>query len=131
MLHRIPGWIHISTGELLRGKVDARDWSLEEAQNLRDTIAAGEMVEMVSSQHEKEKLDRSDGLRTPQMIWFSLQGLVNHLVDQSILSHINTNGIVLDGYPRDLDQLHYMETKVKRSPSNPFATNNKNNKKGR
>ncbi|KAK7604835.1 hypothetical protein V9T40_006021 [Parthenolecanium corni] len=89
VLHRIPGWIHISTGELLRGKVDARDWSLEEAQNLRDTIAAGEMVEM---------------------------GLVNHLVDQSILSHINTNGIVLDGYPRDLDQLHYMETKYNQHP---------------
>lgn len=47
VIRRVPGWTHISLGALLRGKVDRRELPIEEAQKLRDTIAAGEMVDKV------------------------------------------------------------------------------------
>lgn len=47
VLRRVPGWAHISMGNLLRSAVDSRDFTIEEAQKLRDTIAAGEMVDKV------------------------------------------------------------------------------------
>lgn len=46
-MQRIPGWSHASLGSLFRDKVVSGEMNLVDAQNLRDTIAAGQMVETV------------------------------------------------------------------------------------
>lgn len=47
VLRRLPGWIHISMGGVLRALVNSRDIPIEEAQKIRDSISAGEMVDKV------------------------------------------------------------------------------------
>ena len=47
ILRRIKEWSHISMGELLRGAVDSRQFTIEEAEKIRDTIAAGKMTDDV------------------------------------------------------------------------------------
>lgn len=46
-VRRVPGWAHISVGLLLRQRVGSRDIPLAEAQSLKNTIAAGELVDKV------------------------------------------------------------------------------------
>lgn len=41
--------------------------------------------------------------------------IVMQLVEQQILLNRDTDGIVMDGYPRDLNQVQEFESKVKKS----------------
>lgn len=40
------------------------------------------------------------------------QDIVMQLVEQQIILNRDTDGIVIDGYPRDLNQIHEFEDKV-------------------
>lgn len=40
------------------------------------------------------------------------QDIVMQVVEQQIILNRNTDGIVIDGYPRDLNQVHEFEDKV-------------------
>ncbi|XP_065199717.1 adenylate kinase isoenzyme 5 isoform X2 [Planococcus citri] len=89
VLRRLPGWSHISMGGVLRAMVNSRDIPIEEAQRVRDTISAGEMVD---------------------------KNVVNAVLDRAMLANINANGIIIDGFPRDLDELHDFEEKYQQHP---------------
>lgn len=75
----MPGWLHISIGELLRTMASSN-------MIVNDAIVSGEMVP-----HD----------------------IVMQLVEQQILLNRDTDGIVMDGYPRDLNQVQEFESKVK------------------
>lgn len=78
-VRNMPGWIHISIGELLRTMASSN-------MIVNDAIVSGEMVP-----HD----------------------IVMQLVEQQILLNRDTDGIVMDGYPRDLNQVQEFESKVK------------------
>lgn len=78
-VRNMPGWIHVSIGELLRTMASSN-------MIVNDAIVSGEMVP-----HD----------------------IVMQLVEQQILLNRDTDGIVMDGYPRDLNQVQEFESKVK------------------
>jgi len=78
-VHNMPGWLHISIGELLRTMASSN-------MVVNDAIVSGEMVP-----HD----------------------IVMKLVEQQILLNRDSDGIVMDGYPRDLNQVQEFESKVR------------------
>lgn len=43
---------------------------------------------------------------------FSLQSIVHEILDNELRNYRNSEGIVIDGYPRNIGQLNYFEKKV-------------------
>lgn len=80
-VQNMPGWLHISIGELLRTMAPSNTV-------VNDSIVSGEMVP-----HD----------------------IVMQLVEQQILLNRDSDGIVMDGYPRDLNQVQEFESKVSRN----------------
>ncbi|XP_011874309.1 PREDICTED: adenylate kinase isoenzyme 5 [Vollenhovia emeryi] len=78
----MPGWQHISIGELLRTMASSN-------MIVNDAIVSGEMVP-----HD----------------------IVMQLVEQQILLNRDSDGIVIDGYPRDLNQVQEFQTKYGQEP---------------
>jgi len=77
-VRNMPGWLHISIGELLRTMASSN-------MIVNDAIVSGEMVP---------------------------HNIIMQLVEQQILLNRDSDGIVMDGYPRDLNQVQEFETKV-------------------
>ena len=71
---------HLSTGEILRSKLDDKD---EMSLNLKNIIASGNLV--------------SDKI-------------LNQIVSEKILSEKCKNGFILDGYPRTIAQSNYLNS---------------------
>lgn len=46
-------------------------------------------------------------------VFISLQSIVHEILDKELLKYINAEGIVIDGYPRNIGQLNYFEKKVR------------------
>lgn len=44
--------------------------------------------------------------------FFLFQETINETLDNAMLHNINAKGVILEGYPRDLKQLHEFEEKV-------------------
>lgn len=45
-------------------------------------------------------------------VFISLQSIVHEILDKELLKYTNSEGIVIDGYPRNIGQLNYFEKKV-------------------
>lgn len=82
-VRNMPGWQHISVGELLRIMASSN-------MIVNDAIVSGEMVP-----HD----------------------IVMKLIEQQILLNRDSDGIVIDGYPRDLNQVQEFENKFGQEPS--------------
>lgn len=46
------------------------------------------------------------------MLHVTVQDIVMQLVETQLNTHMNAQGILLDGFPRDIDQVHSFEDKV-------------------
>ncbi|KAH8402928.1 hypothetical protein KR222_000388 [Zaprionus bogoriensis] len=84
-----PGWAHISVGRLLRSITDTAPRANTESYAVKEALAAGEMA--------PEKA-------------------LNHLLDNNIRQLQGKTGIIIDGYPRNLQQVKYFENKYKQRP---------------
>ncbi|XP_049831409.1 uncharacterized protein LOC126272536 isoform X2 [Schistocerca gregaria] len=84
------GWAHCSVGRLLRAAAEAPgNRNAEDAPQLRQAIAAGDMA--------------------PQMY-------VLQLVESQMRTHMSAQGIIMDGFPRDMKQVHEFESKFNQQP---------------
>lgn len=77
----------ISIGRSLRSLAESEPKPLTENFAIKEAITAGEMV-------TKESLDK--------------------LIRSNVLQLVNKKGIIIDGFPRDMTQIHDFEEKVKR-----------------
>ncbi|XP_062142666.1 adenylate kinase isoenzyme 5 isoform X1 [Drosophila sulfurigaster albostrigata] len=84
-----PGWSHISVGRLLRNITDTAPRANTESYAVKEALAAGEMA--------PEKT-------------------LNQLLDNNIRQLRGKTGIIIDGYPRNLQQVKYFENKYKQIP---------------
>lgn len=55
---------------------------------------------------------RFPDLRLYVMLYATVQDIVMQLVETQLNTHMNAQGILLDGFPRDIDQVHSFEDKV-------------------
>lgn len=79
--------ISISIGRSLRSLAESEPKPLTENFAIKEAITAGEMV-------TKESLDK--------------------LIRSNVLQLMNKKGIIIDGFPRDMTQIHNFEEKVRR-----------------
>ncbi|XP_055852067.1 adenylate kinase isoenzyme 5 isoform X2 [Episyrphus balteatus] len=84
-----PGWGHISIGRILRTITDSAPRANTESYAIKEALTAGEMVP------EKN---------------------LNALLDVNIRQLMDKKGIIIDGFPRNLQQVSYFETKYKVQP---------------
>ncbi|XP_030561306.1 adenylate kinase isoenzyme 5 isoform X1 [Drosophila novamexicana] len=84
-----PGWSHISVGRLLRNITDTAPRANTESYAVKEALAAGEMAPEKS---------------------------LNQLLDNNIRQLQDKSGIIIDGYPRNLQQVKYFENKYKQRP---------------
>ncbi|KRG03035.1 adenylate kinase isoenzyme 5 isoform X2 [Drosophila mojavensis] len=84
-----PGWAHISVGRLLRNITDSAPRANTESYAVKEALAAGEMAPEKS---------------------------LNQLLDNNIRQLRDKTGIIIDGYPRNLQQVKYFENKYKQHP---------------
>ncbi|XP_030244381.1 adenylate kinase isoenzyme 5 isoform X2 [Drosophila navojoa] len=84
-----PGWAHISVGRLLRNITDSAPRANTESYAVKEALAAGEMAPEKS---------------------------LNQLLDNNIRQLRDKTGIIIDGYPRNLQQVKYFENKYKQRP---------------
>nr|CAD7412452.1 unnamed protein product [Timema cristinae] len=85
------GWVHCSVGRMLRTTAETTDpRQSNDSQLVRAAITAGDMV--------------------PQT--FVLQ-----LVESQMRTNMSAQGILMDGFPRDMNQVSEFETKFKQQPS--------------
>ncbi|XP_032597738.1 adenylate kinase isoenzyme 5 [Drosophila grimshawi] len=84
-----PGWSHISVGRLLRNITDMAPRANTESYAVKEALAAGEMAPEKS---------------------------LNQLLDSNIRQLRDKTGIIIDGYPRNLQQVKYFENKYKQRP---------------
>ncbi|XP_067621768.1 uncharacterized protein [Eurosta solidaginis] len=83
------GWGHISMGRLLRAITDSAPRANTESYTVKEALSAGEMV--------PEKA-------------------INNILEANIRQMLDRNGIIIDGYPRNLDQVKHFENKYKLRP---------------
>ncbi|XP_020716407.1 adenylate kinase isoenzyme 5 [Ceratitis capitata] len=84
-----PGWGHISMGRLLRAITDSAPRANTENYTVKEALSAGEMV--------PEKA-------------------INNILDANIRQMMDRKGILIDGFPRNLQQVKYFENKYKQRP---------------
>ncbi|KAF5303184.1 hypothetical protein FQA39_LY10097 [Lamprigera yunnana] len=85
------GWAHISVGRILRQIAQSSDQkNTADYKSIRDNISAGELVPF---------------------------DIVIKLVELHMNEDISANGIIMDGYPRDMMQISEFETKFKQRPT--------------
>ncbi|XP_059613710.1 adenylate kinase isoenzyme 5 [Phlebotomus argentipes] len=84
-----PGWGHISVGRLFRALAESEAKPNTEAFTVKEAIAEGELV--------------------PHQI-------IERLLQDNFVKMRDKKGILVDGYPRDLEQLNSFEQKFKQSP---------------
>ncbi|KAK9731388.1 hypothetical protein QE152_g13691 [Popillia japonica] len=83
------GWNHISLGRLLRATADSSRTN-SDASKIRTCIINGEMVPL---------------------------DIIMKIVESHMGEYISSPGIILDGFPRDLNQVAEFESKFKQKPS--------------
>ncbi|CAG9771147.1 unnamed protein product [Ceutorhynchus assimilis] len=85
------GWTHVSLGKLLRVAASPPDPRLNpDVAKLKECISNGELVPF---------------------------DLVMKFVDSQMVSNVEAKGIILDGFPRDMDQALDFENKYKQKPT--------------
>nr|XP_036232424.1 adenylate kinase isoenzyme 5 isoform X2 [Bactrocera oleae] len=84
-----PGWGHISMGRLLRAITDSSPRANTESYTVKEALSAGEMV--------PEKA-------------------INNILDANIRQLMDRKGILIDGFPRNLQQVKHFENKYKQRP---------------
>ncbi|XP_059220923.1 adenylate kinase isoenzyme 5 isoform X4 [Stomoxys calcitrans] len=84
-----PGWAHFSVGRLLRSITDAAPRANTESYAVKEALAAGEMA--------PEKA-------------------INTILETNLRQNSDKLGIILDGYPRNMQQVKYFEEKYKQRP---------------
>ncbi|XP_029405803.2 adenylate kinase isoenzyme 5 isoform X2 [Bactrocera dorsalis] len=84
-----PGWGHISLGRLLRAITDSAPRANTESYTVKEALSAGEMV--------PEKA-------------------INNILDTNIRQLMDRKGILIDGFPRNLQQVKHFENKYKQRP---------------
>ncbi|KAH8353222.1 hypothetical protein KR084_009688, partial [Drosophila pseudotakahashii] len=84
-----PGWAHISVGRLLRNITDSAPRANTESFAVKEALAAGDMAPEKS---------------------------LNQLLETNLRQLRDRTGIIIDGYPRNLQQVKYFENKYKQAP---------------
>ncbi|XP_055700183.1 adenylate kinase isoenzyme 5 isoform X2 [Phlebotomus papatasi] len=84
-----PGWGHISVGRLFRSLAESEAKPNTEAFLVKEAIAAGELVS---------------------------NNVIERLLQDNFVKMRDKKGILVDGYPRDLEQLNTFEEKFKQNP---------------
>ncbi|XP_028898851.1 adenylate kinase isoenzyme 5 isoform X2 [Zeugodacus cucurbitae] len=84
-----PGWGHISMGRLLRTITDSAPRANTESYTVKEALSAGEMV--------PEKA-------------------INNILEANIRQLMDRKGILIDGFPRNLQQVKHFENKYKQRP---------------
>ncbi|XP_043662451.1 adenylate kinase isoenzyme 5 isoform X2 [Drosophila teissieri] len=84
-----PGWAHISVGRLLRNITDSAPRANTESFAVKEALAAGDMAPEKS---------------------------LNQLLETNLRQLRDRTGIIVDGYPRNLQQVKYFENKYKQLP---------------
>ncbi|XP_017469415.1 PREDICTED: adenylate kinase isoenzyme 5 [Rhagoletis zephyria] len=84
-----PGWGHISMGRLLRTITDSAPRANTENYTVKEALSAGEMV--------PEKA-------------------ISNILEANIRQMLDRKGILIDGYPRNLQQVKHFENKYKQRP---------------
>ncbi|XP_065720742.2 uncharacterized protein [Drosophila suzukii] len=84
-----PGWAHISVGRLLRNITDSAPRANTESFAVKEALAAGDMAPEKS---------------------------LNQLLETNLRQLRDRTGIIIDGYPRNLQQVKYFENKYKQGP---------------
>ncbi|KAK5646555.1 hypothetical protein RI129_005019 [Pyrocoelia pectoralis] len=88
---RETGWAHISTGHLLRAAAESADQrNATDFKTIRDSITAGELVPF---------------------------DIVIKILELHMNENITANGIIIDGYPRDMEQVTEFEARFKQRPT--------------
>lgn len=91
---RETGWIHISLGKLLRTTAEPPDTrSGSDIMKIRESISAGELVPME---------------------------IIMRIVESHMAANITALGIILDGFPRNMEQVTQFEAKVSVSLLGPI-----------
>ncbi|XP_016973827.1 adenylate kinase isoenzyme 5 isoform X2 [Drosophila rhopaloa] len=84
-----PGWAHISVGRLLRNITDSAPRANTESFAVKEALAAGDMAPEKS---------------------------LNQLLETNLRQLRDRTGIIIDGYPRNLQHVKYFENKYKQRP---------------
>ncbi|XP_002036291.2 adenylate kinase isoenzyme 5 isoform X3 [Drosophila sechellia] len=84
-----PGWAHISVGRLLRNITDSAPRANTESFAVKEALAAGDNAPEKS---------------------------LNQLLETNLRQLRDRTGIIVDGYPRNLQQVKYFENKYKQRP---------------
>ncbi|XP_037809527.1 adenylate kinase isoenzyme 5 isoform X1 [Lucilia sericata] len=84
-----PGWAHFSVGRLLRSITDSAPRANTESYAVKEALAAGEMA--------PEKA-------------------LNIILETNLKQYANKSGIIIDGFPRNMQQVKYFEDKYKQRP---------------
>ncbi|PSN48579.1 hypothetical protein C0J52_14666, partial [Blattella germanica] len=89
-VRQAPGWVHFSVGRLLRATAETTDPRQGNDSHLvRQAISSGEMVH---------------------------QTYVLQLVESQMSTNMSAQGILMDGFPRDMNQVYEFENKFKQQP---------------
>ncbi|XP_014253502.1 adenylate kinase isoenzyme 5 isoform X2 [Cimex lectularius] len=90
VVRRANGWVHLSVGRLLRVASEPTD--------PRQAADSGMIMQHIASGH-----------LVPQAV--ALQ-----LVESQMTTNMNAQGIIMDGYPRNMEQVKHFEEKYKQQP---------------
>ncbi|KAL0274363.1 UNVERIFIED_CONTAM: hypothetical protein PYX00_006810 [Menopon gallinae] len=85
-----PGWAHFSVGRLLRAAAETTDPTSNDSLLVRQAISSGEMAP---------------------------QTYVLQLVETEMNTNMSAQGILMDGFPRDMAQVHEFESKFRQQPN--------------
>ncbi|XP_054283474.1 uncharacterized protein LOC129000537 [Macrosteles quadrilineatus] len=90
-VRQAQGWVSLSVGRMLRAAADVQEGPVaSDTQEIRKAIVAGDLV---------------------------TQDPVLQLVETHLNTNMNAQGILIDGFPRDIDQVRYFEDKFKQQPN--------------
>lgn len=80
------GWAHVSLGKLLRAAAEPSEHrNATDIKTIRESVSSGELVPF---------------------------DIVMKMVEQQMNENISANGVIMDGYPRDMTQVTEFEAKV-------------------
>ncbi|TMW52318.1 hypothetical protein DOY81_002575, partial [Sarcophaga bullata] len=84
-----PGWAHFSVGRLLRSITDSAPRANTESYAIKEALAAGEMVPEKS---------------------------IHLILETNLKQFSDKTGVIIDGFPRNMQQVKYFEDKYKQLP---------------
>lgn len=105
VLRANTNWGHTSIGPTLRSMAISQEL-------LQDTISNGQIVDEVRLAFVPIMIKLVRYLLYCFKSICLFQSIVNEIINNELLKNRNANGIVIDGYPRNIGQLNYFEKKV-------------------